>query len=87
MTRVLMYCTAGCPFCQAAERLLAGKGLREVERVRVDLQPERRAEMMHKSGRRSVPQIWIGERHIGGSGELHALERSGELDRLLGKST
>ena len=82
-----MYCTAGCPFCHAAERLLAGKGLREVEQVRVDLQPERRAEMMHKSGRRSVPQIWIGERHIGGSEELHALERSGELDRLLGKST
>ena len=86
MTRVLMYCTAACPFCQAAERLLAGKGLREVERVRVDLQPERRAEMMQKSGRRSVPQIWIGERHIGGSEELHALARSGELDRLLEKS-
>ena len=85
--RVLMYCTASCPFCQAADRLLAAKGRRDVERVRVDLEPDRRAEMVRKSGQRTVPQIWIGERHIGGSDELHALERSGELDRLLGKST
>jgi glutaredoxin 3 len=78
-----MYCTAMCPYCQSAERLLSKKGVREIERVRVDLDAERRAEMMQRSGRRSVPQIWIGERHVGGSEELHALERSGELDRLL----
>lgn len=80
--RVLMYCTASCPYCQAAERLLARKGV-AVERVRVDLQPEQRAEMQRLSGRRTVPQIWIGERHVGGSDELHALERAGELDPLL----
>ncbi|HVP09091.1 MAG TPA: glutaredoxin 3 [Burkholderiales bacterium] len=80
--RVLMYCTASCPYCQAADRLLARKGV-AVERVRVDLQPERRAEMERLSGRRTVPQIWIGERHVGGSDELHALERAGELDQLL----
>jgi len=85
--RVLMYCTAGCPFCQAAERLLAGKGVSGIERVRVDLDPARHAEMTQKSGRRTVPQIWIGGRHIGGSDELHALERAGELDQLLGKTT
>jgi glutaredoxin 3 len=78
-----MYCTAVCPYCRTAERLLSKKGVSEIERVRVDLDPERRAEMMQRSGRRTVPQIWIGERHVGGSEELHALERSGELDRLL----
>ncbi len=78
-----MYLTATCPFCQSAERLLEKKGVRDVEKVRVDLQPERRAEMTRKSGRRTVPQIWIGARHIGGSDELHALEREGKLDSLL----
>ena len=82
-----MYCTAACPFCRAAERLLAGKGVSGIERVRVDLDPARRAEMTQKSGQRTVPQIWIGGRHIGGSDELHALERAGELDQLLGKTT
>ncbi|MGH8706346.1 MAG: glutaredoxin 3 [Burkholderiales bacterium] len=78
-----MYCTAGCGYCQSAERLLERKGVSEIERVRVDLEPARRAEMMERSGRRSVPQIWIGSRHIGGCDELHALERAGELERLL----
>jgi len=78
-----MYLTAACPFCQSAERLLAQKGVRDVERVRVDLEPERRVEMMQKSGRRTVPQIWIGERHIGGCDDLYALERQGGLDLLL----
>jgi len=77
-----MYCTASCPYCQSADRLLARKGV-AVERVRVDLQPQRRAEMERLSGRRTVPQIWIGERHVGGSDELHALDRAGELDPLL----
>ncbi len=82
-----MYCTAACPYCQAADRLLARKGVREVERVRVDLEPARREEMMQKSGQRTVPQIWIGGRHVGGSDELHDLEHSGELDQLLSKAT
>ena len=82
MAAVLMYCTAACPFCQSAERLLAGKGAR-IEKIRVDLEPTRRAEMMQKSGRRTVPQIWIGGRHIGGCDDLHELERAGELDPLL----
>jgi glutaredoxin 3 len=85
--RVLMYCTAACPYCQAADRLLARKGVGEVERVRVDLEPARRGEMIKLSGRRTVPQIWIGGRHVGGCDELHALEDSGELDQLLAKAT
>jgi len=83
VAKVLMYLTAACPFCQSAERLLAQKGASDVERVRVDLEPERQAEMMQKSGRRTVPQIWIGERHIGGCDDLYALERQGGLDPLL----
>ena len=78
-----MYCTAACPFCQSAERLLAQKRA-QVEKVRVDLQPGRRGEMVQKSGgRRTVPQIWIGERHIGGCDDLYALDREGGLDPLL----
>lgn len=87
MVRVLMYCTAACPYCQAADRLLARKGVGEIERVRVDLEPARREEMVQKSGRRTVPQIWIGARHVGGCDELHDLEDSGELDQLLAKAT
>jgi len=82
-----MYCTAACPYCQAAERLLARKGVAEIERVRVDLEPARRAEMTQKSGRHTVPQIWIGGHHVGGSDDLHDLEHSGELDQLLAKVT
>jgi glutaredoxin 3 len=77
-----MYLTAACPFCQSADRLLQQKGA-EVEQVRVDLEPARRAEMLRRSGRRTVPQIWIGERHIGGYDDLYALERAGKLDFLL----
>ena len=87
MAQVLMYCTAACPYCQAADRLLARKGVKDVERVRVDLEPGRRAEMKQQSGRWTVPQIWIDGRHIGGSDELHGLERSGKLDQLLAKAT
>ena len=83
MASVLMYCTAACPFCQSAERLLAEKDVRDMEIIRVDLQPARRAEMTQKSGRRTVPQIWIGERHVGGCDDLYALEREGKLDSLL----
>jgi glutaredoxin 3 len=83
LAQVLMYLTAFCPYCQAAQRLLDKKGITDVELVRVDLEPARRAEMMQRSGSTSVPQIWIGGRHIGGCDELYALERDGALDRLL----
>ena len=81
-----MYCTASCPFCQSAERLLVGKGA-AIEKVRVDLEPSRRAEMTQRSGRRTVPQIWIGARHVGGCDELYALEREGKLSPLLTATT
>ena len=80
--KVVMYATAACPFCQSAERLLVAKGV-ALEKIRVDLHPERRAEMMTRSGRRTVPQIWIGERHVGGCDDLYALDREGGLDPLL----
>ena len=83
---VVMYATAACPFCQSAERLLLAKGV-AIETIRVDLKPELRAEMTKRSGRHTVPQIWIGERHVGGCDDLYALEREGRLDPLLeGKS-
>ena len=82
MARVLMYCTSACPFCQSAERLLVEKGAR-LEKIRVDLEPARHAEMMQRSGRRTVPQIWIGARHVGGCDDLYALEREGKLAPLL----
>jgi glutaredoxin 3 len=84
--KVLMYCTAACPFCQSAEQLLMSKGV-TIDKVRVDREPERRAEMTRKAGgRRTVPQIWIGERHVGGCDDLYELERRGELDPLLNKA-
>jgi len=83
MAKVVMYLTAACPFCQSAERLLEKKGVTDVEKVRVDLQPAMRAEMMKRSGRRTVPQIWIDGRHIGGCDDLYALEHGGQLDALL----
>ena len=82
MAKVLMYLTASCPFCQSADRLLQQKGA-AVEKIRVDLEPARRAEMIQKSGRRTVPQIWIIGLHVGGCDDLFALERAGELDPLL----
>ena len=80
--KALMYTTAVCPYCQMAERLLKAKGV-EIEKVRVDLEPARRAEMMEKTGRRTVPQIYIGETHVGGYDDLAALDRAGKLDPLL----
>jgi glutaredoxin 3 len=82
MSGVVMYCTAACPFCQSAEWLLLEKGV-AIEKIRVDLEPARRGEMTRKSGRRTVPQIWIGARHVGGCDDLYALERAGKLDPLL----
>jgi glutaredoxin 3 len=86
VARVLIYLTAYCSYCQAALRLLERKGVTDIERIRVDLEPERRAEMTQRAGRRTVPQIWIGDRHIGGFDELAALERAGELDALLAET-
>ncbi len=80
---VLMYTTGTCPYCTMAERLLKSKGVDEIEKVRIDLEPERRVAMMEKTGRRTVPQIYIGETHVGGFDDLNALEREGKLDALL----
>lgn len=83
MAKVTMYSTGVCPYCQMAERLLTAKGVAAIEKVRIDLQPERRAEMMEKTGRRTVPQIYVGETHVGGYDDLAALDRAGKLDELL----
>ena len=83
MAKVLMYSTGVCPFCLMAERLLRAKGA-DIEKVRVDLEPERRQEMMTRTGRRTVPQIYVGDRHVGGYDDLAALDRAGGLDPLLG---
>jgi glutaredoxin 3 len=83
MAEVTMYSTGVCPFCQMAERLLRSKGVSAIAKIRVDLEPERRVEMMEKTGRRTVPQIYIGETHVGGYEDLAALDRAGRLDELL----
>ena len=83
MSRVLMYSTAVCPFCVRAEQLLTRKGITDIEKVRIDLEPERREEMMQRTGRRTVPQIYIGETYVGGCDDLYDLERQGKLDFLL----
>ncbi len=81
--RVLMYSTDVCPYCIMAERLLKSKGINDIEKIRVDLAPQQRVEMMQKTGRRTVPQIYIGDTHVGGFDDLNALERAGKLDALL----
>ena len=78
-----MYSTAVCPFCIQAERLLRAKGVAQIDKIRVDLDPARRQDMMDKTGRRTVPQIYIGGRHVGGYDDLVALDRAGELEPLL----
>lgn len=83
MSAVSMYCTAVCPYCQMAERLLRAKGVASIEKIRVDLDPARRGEMMRRTGRRTVPQIYIGDRHVGGFDDLAALDHAGRLDELL----
>ena len=84
MSAVKMYSTGACPYCQMAERLLVAKGVAAIEKIRVDLEPAKRTEMMERTGRRTVPQIYIGEQHVGGYDELAALDRAGKLDELLG---
>ena len=81
--KITMYSTGVCPFCQMAERLLRSKGVTAIDRIRVDLEPERRVEMMEKTGRRTVPQIYIGETYVGGFEELASLDLAGRLDGLL----
>jgi glutaredoxin 3 len=81
--KVTMYSTGVCPYCQMAERLLRSKGVAAIEKIRVDLEPERRAEMMEKTGRRTVPQIYIGQTHVGGFEDLAALDHAGRLDGML----
>lgn len=83
MPKVTMYSTAVCPYCINAERLLISKGVTEINKIRIDLQPELRDEMMQKTGRRTVPQIYIDDRHIGGFDDLRALDLAGGLDPLL----
>jgi len=78
-----MYSTAVCPFCLRAEMLLGSKGVTEIEKIRADLDPRQREEMMNRTGRRTVPQIYIGDTHVGGFEELAALEHAGKLDSLL----
>lgn len=80
---VVLYHTASCPYCVRAERLLEAKGVTDIERIRIDLDPEQRQIMMQRTGRRTVPQIFIGDTHVGGSDDLAALERAGKLDALL----
>lgn len=83
MANVVMYTTASCPYCMNAERLLLNKGVKEINKIRVDLEPELRIRMMEQTGRRTVPQIYIDDRHIGGFDDLRALDLAGELDPLL----
>ena len=83
MAKVTMYSTGVCPYCTQAERLLTAKGVTTIDKIRVDLQPEQRALMMEKTGRRTVPQIYIGDTHVGGFDDLSALDRAGGLDSLL----
>jgi glutaredoxin 3 len=80
---VKMYSTGICPFCQMAERLLQSRGVTDIEKIRIDLDPARRDEMIEKTGRRTVPQIYIGATHVGGFDDLSALDRKGELAPLL----
>jgi glutaredoxin 3 len=84
---VTMYTTAVCGYCVQAERLLRAKGVHDIVKVRVDLEPARRLEMMEKTGRRTVPQIWIGDTHVGGYDDLVALDRAGGLAPLLSGRT
>ncbi len=83
MNKVLMYSTAVCPYCIRAEQLLKARGVSDIEKIRIDLDPVRRDEMMSRTGRRTVPQIYIGETHVGGFDDLSALDHAGGLMPLL----
>jgi glutaredoxin 3 len=83
MPHVKMYCTAVCPYCVMAEKLLTKKGVTDIEKIRVDLDPAKRDEMMAITNRRTVPQVFIGDQHIGGFDDLSALDAEGGLEPLL----
>ena len=83
MAKVIMYTSAYCPYCANAERLLTSKGVTEISKIRIDLEPVQRVEMMQKTGRRTVPQIYIDGQHIGGFDDLRVLDLAGGLDPLL----
>jgi glutaredoxin 3 len=85
MAKVLMYSTAVCPYCQRAEMLLKQRGVTEIEKVRIDLDPVALEAMVEKTGRRTVPQIFVGDTHVGGFDDLAALDRSGGLEPLLSR--
>lgn len=82
-SRVTMYSTGACPYCVRAEALLRARGVTEIDKIRVDLEPERRKEMIARTGSRTVPQIYIGETHVGGFDELSVLDREGRLAEML----
>ena len=83
---VMMYSTAVCPYCVRAESYLLARGVGDIAKVRVDLEPARRVEMMERTGRRTVPQIYIGGKHVGGYEDLVALDRAGRLTPLLAET-
>lgn len=85
MAQVLMYSTQVCPYCRMAEKLLASKGIVEIEKIFIDSDPQKREEMMTRTGRRTVPQIYIDQTHVGGFDDLAALDKAGGLDPLLAK--
>jgi glutaredoxin 3 len=84
MNKVVMYTTGVCPYCSRAEMLLNQRGVKEIEKIRIDVDTEQRAIMMARTGRRTVPQIYIGDTHVGGFDDLSALDREGKLLPLLG---
>lgn len=81
--KILMYVMAGCPYCYRAEQLLIEKQGQQIEKIRVDLDLQRKQEMIEKTGRHTVPQIFIGDVHVGGCDDLYAMEQAGDLDTLL----
>ena len=83
MKNVKMYTTEVCPYCIRAKALLAERGVQAIDEVRVDLDPGQRQHMIELTGRRTVPQIFIGDTHVGGCDDLHDLDRQGKLDPLL----
>jgi glutaredoxin 3 len=82
-TKVTMYCTAVCPYCVRAESLLRQRGVADIDKIRIDEDPAQRDAMIARTGRRTVPQIYIGDTHVGGCDDLHALDRAGGLAPLL----
>jgi glutaredoxin 3 len=81
--RVTMYCTAVCPYCVRAEQLLAQRGVTAIDKIRIDEDPAQRDAMIARTGRRTVPQIYVGDTHVGGCDDLYALDRAGGLVPLL----